>query len=43
MSARYADVNGVLEAEVDKMEIFCLRWVYGMLSELRAKLKVRLH
>ena len=39
VSARDADVDGVLESEVDKMEVFCLRCVYGVLSELRAELR----
>ena len=40
VSASDADVVGILESEVDKMEVFCLRCVYGVLSELRAELRM---
>ena len=39
VNASDADVDGVLMSEVSKMEVFCLRCVYGVISELRAELR----
>ena len=39
LKAGDADVDGMLESEVDVMEVFCLRCVYGVVAVLRKELR----
>ena len=39
VNAKDVDVVGMLDSEVRKMEVFCMRCTYGVLSELRAELR----